>query len=156
MWGPPGHAYVYRSYGLHWCLNLTCGAKPGEAVLIRALEPAAGLDAMAVRRGGIAHRLLCAGPGRICQALGVTAALDGAPLDQPPFALLPRPASEVVAAGKRIGITKAADTLWRFGRAGSPYLSRPFTIPRAPLATARAVPCGSVALPDSDGGLESG
>jgi len=131
MFGPPGHAYVYRSYGMHWCLNLVCGNEPGAAVLIRALQPLSGLPAMRARRGGAAERLLCAGPGRLCQALGVTAALDGQPLHQPPFRLLDRAVPCAVVAGPRIGITQARDTPWRFGLRGSRCLSRPFSESRA-------------------------
>ena len=126
MFGPVGHAYVYRSYGIHWCLNLVCGREPGSAVLIRALRPTQGLDVMRARRALQDERLLCSGPGRLCQALGITAALDGKPLDAPPFALCSGGAA-TVAAGARIGITKAANTPWRFVWAGSPYLSRPFS-----------------------------
>ena len=126
MFGPPGHAYVYRSYGMHWCLNLVCGPEPGAAVLVRALHPLHGLHIMQARRGRLAERLLCAGPGRLCQALGVTAALDGLPLDQPPFRLLPRTAPCGVITGPRIGITQGRDTPWRFGLQGSRHLSRPF------------------------------
>lgn len=130
MFGPPGQAYVYRIYGLHWCLNFVCSA-PGEtggAVLIRALEPAADVETMIARRGAVDLRRLCAGPGRLCQALGVTGALDGAPLNAPPFSLRPPggAAAAGVAVGPRIGITKGADTPWRFGLAGSPFLSAPF------------------------------
>ena len=128
MFGLPGHAYVYRSYGMHWCLNLVCGPEPGAAVLIRALQPLHGLPTMQARRGGLADRLLCAGPGRLCQALGVTAMLDGLPLERPPFRLLPRAAPCTVIAGPRIGITQARDTPWRFGLHGSRYLSRPFPV----------------------------
>lgn len=124
MFGPPGHAYVYRSYGMHWCLNFVC--QPGSAVLIRALEPAAGLERMAQRRGSVAPRLFCAGPGRLCQALGIDGSFDGLPLDQPPFTLLPRSADPAFVIGPRIGITKAAEQPWRFGLKGSPALSRPF------------------------------
>jgi DNA-3-methyladenine glycosylase len=109
---------------LHWCLNIVCGA-PGSAVLIRALEPTAGLAAMRARRGLDDVRALCSGPGRLCQALGVDGALDGAPLDQPPFALTGRAAAMTVQSDARIGITRGAGTAWRFVLAGSAFLSRP-------------------------------
>ncbi|MGK9234717.1 DNA-3-methyladenine glycosylase [Inquilinus limosus] len=127
MFGPVGHAYVYRSYGLHWCLNLVCdAARPGSAVLVRALAPTAGIETMRTRRGLDELRRLCAGPGRLAQALGVTGAMDGLALDEPPFRLLPRAeAMPPVLAGPRIGITHGTDTPWRFGLAGSPFLSRP-------------------------------
>ena len=125
MFGPPGHAYVYRSYGIHWCLNFVCEAEgSASAVLIRALEPAHGLDAMRERRELDDPRLLCAGPGRLCQALGITRVHDGLALDESPFELVAREAEPPIAAGPRIGITKAADRPWRYGLAGSRYLSR--------------------------------
>jgi DNA-3-methyladenine glycosylase len=128
MFGAPGRAYVYRSYGLHWCLNVVCGTEPsGSAVLIRALEPVAGLEAMQNRRGVSDPHLLCSGPGRLCQALGITGALDGKDLQQPPFALRRGVEPTQVAVGRRIGITRGADALWRFGLAGSAFLSRRFS-----------------------------
>jgi DNA-3-methyladenine glycosylase len=129
MFGPPCHAYVYRSYGIHWCLNFVCRPHGhGAGVLIRAIEPLAGLEIMQARRGVANKRLLCSGPGRICQALGITGEHNGLPIDSLPFQLLPRPASEQlqVVAGPRIGVSKARDVPWRFGLERSPYLSRPF------------------------------
>ena len=121
-----GHAYVYRSYGIHWCLNFVCGeADVADAVLVRALEPTRGLDEMRVRRGLDDVRLLCAGPGRLCEALAVTGALDGAALDEPPFALTPGRARLEVATGVRIGLTKAVERPWRYAARGSRFLSRP-------------------------------
>ena len=130
MFGPSGHAYVYRIYGAHWCLNAVCDGEPRGAVLIRALEPTDGLLEMAERRGTSDARLLCSGPGKLCQALAVTNALDGARYDQPPFALFAAESASNLAIGPRIGLTKAVDTPWRFGAAGSRFLSRPF--PRVP------------------------
>jgi DNA-3-methyladenine glycosylase len=127
MFGPPGHAYVYRSYGMHWCLNLVCDEEGrAEAALLRALEPTHGLDVMRARRGVDDVRLLCSGPGRLCQALAVTGAHDGLPLDRPPFAVLGRDEPVEVVRGPRVGITRAADLPWRYGLAGSPFLSRAF------------------------------
>ncbi len=139
MFGPAGHAYVYRSYGLHWCVNTVCReAGHGAGVLVRALEPTHGLAQMRARRGLDNLRLLCAGPGRLTQALGIDARCNGAPLNAPPFALL-EPArstgtapaalllpADAVLAGPRIGISKAVDVPWRFGERGSRFLSRPF------------------------------
>jgi len=124
MFGPPGRAYVYRSYGVHWCLNMVCGTEPGSAVLIRALQPVAGIEIMQQRRGTADIRKLCNGPGNLCQALGITVALDGWPLDKPPFAMLDRDGDVAVSVGRRVGITKGAETPWRFGLANSAFLSR--------------------------------
>jgi DNA-3-methyladenine glycosylase len=135
MFGPPGHAYVYRSYGIHWCVNFVCRPEGvADAVLIRALEPTHGLETMRQRRGLHDERLLCAGPGRLCQALGVTREHDGLPLDQPPFLLKPAPPGLKIVRGPRIGISKAADLPWRYGLAGSRYLSRPFRASASPSA----------------------
>ena len=126
MFGPPGHAYVYRSYGLHWCLNLVCEeAGRASAVLVRALRPEARLDTMRARRGVEDERLLCAGPGRLCEALGVTGNHDGLPLDQPPFELVPAAGAIEVVSGPRIGITRAVGLQWRYAEAGSRFVSRP-------------------------------
>ena len=127
MFGPPGHAYVYRSYGIHWCLNLVCAAAGrAEAALVRALEPTSGLEAMQERRGVEAPLALCSGPGKLCQALGISRVLDGLPLDEPPFELLAREVEPPLAVGPRIGITRAVGQPWRYGLAGSPFLSRRF------------------------------
>jgi DNA-3-methyladenine glycosylase len=130
MFGPAGHAYVYRSYGIHWCLNLVCEEEgSAAAVLLRALEPTAGLDVMRQRRGLDEPRLLAAGPGRLCQALGVTRDHDGLPLDTPPFELRAAAEPAEVVAGARIGISVAIDAPWRYAEAGSRYLSRPLRSP---------------------------
>jgi len=127
MFGPAGYAYVYRSYGIHWCLNFVCEPKgSASAVLIRAIEPTAGLAAMRRRRGVADERLLCSGPGRLCEALGVTVKHNGLALDAPPFELLARQGDVDVVAGPRIGITKAAELPWRYGEKGSRFLSKPF------------------------------
>jgi DNA-3-methyladenine glycosylase len=127
MFGPPAHAYVYRSYGIHWCLNFVCREEGhGAGVLIRALEPVAGLQAMRERRHTDNDMLLCSGPGKLCQALGVTHAFNGVSLAAPPFELWAAPADVEVVTGPRIGISKAVDVQWRFGLAGSRYVSRPF------------------------------
>jgi DNA-3-methyladenine glycosylase (3mg) len=123
MFGPAGHAYVYKIYGIHWCLNFVC--RPGSAVLIRALEPTHGVDQMRHRRGGLPDRQLCSGPGKLCEALAIDRAYDHLPLDRPPFTLLAADRDHPVATGPRIGITKGADTPWRFAVQGSPFLSRP-------------------------------
>jgi DNA-3-methyladenine glycosylase len=127
MFGPPGFAYVYRSYGIHWCVNFVCEAEgSASAVLIRAIEPTDGIAAMRRRRGFKDERLLCSGPGRICAALGITGAHNGLALDTPPFALMPREDEVTIMVGPRIGITKAADLPWRYGLKGSRFLSKPF------------------------------
>lgn len=132
MFGPVGRAYVYRSYGIHWCLNIVCDSRvPGSAVLLRALEPLAGFSEMARRRGADTPRLLCSGPGRLTQALGIDARHDGRPIDEPPFAFVPAAEAFGVRAGTRIGITKAVDEPWRFCLEGSPFLSRPLRIERS-------------------------
>jgi DNA-3-methyladenine glycosylase len=129
MFGPPAHAYVYRSYGIHWCLNFVCReAGHGAGVLIRAIEPLHGIDVMRERRGLEPLRLLCSGPGRVAQALGVTHRNNGMSVLEAPFAVEPTPAGEVVeiVCGPRIGISKAIDVPWRFGLAGSKFVSKPF------------------------------
>lgn len=130
MFGPPGTAYVYRIYGMHWCLNFVC--TPGSAVLIRAIEPLTGLDLMTERRQGLAPRLLASGPGRLCAALGITRADDGLSLFEPPFGLLANSENRAILTGPRIGITKAIDEQLRFGLEGSPFLSRRFDMAQAP------------------------
>jgi DNA-3-methyladenine glycosylase len=128
MFGPPGYAYVYRSYGIHWCLNFVCEADgSASAVLIRALEPTGGLPLMRRRRGIPDLRQLCSGPGKVGEALGITRDKHNAlPLDKPPFELRARAQPVEVVTGVRIGITKAVDRPWRYGLKGSPFLSKPF------------------------------
>ena len=127
MFGPGGFVYVYRSYGIHWCPNFVCeGEGSASAVLIRAIEPTQGIPAMRRRRGLKEDRLLCSGPGKLCEALGITRTQNGLPLDRPPFELRARREKPEIVAGVRIGITKAADLPWRFGLKGSRYLSKPF------------------------------
>lgn len=122
MFGPAWHAYVYLSHGLHWCLNIV--AADNGAVLIRALEPLHGIGAMQARRRGSAN--LCNGPGRLAQALGVTIAHNGRSLDCPPFLIVDRLRDPEIAVSTRIGISKAAERPWRYGLAGSRFVSRPF------------------------------
>ena len=130
MFGPPGRSYVYRSHGLHWCLNFVCRENGhGAGVLLRAIEPLAGLDQMRARRGLEDARLLCSGPGRLAQALGITRADNNLPLDGAPFTLLASDQAvdvPTVLTGPRIGISKAMELPWRFGLAGSRFLSKPF------------------------------
>jgi DNA-3-methyladenine glycosylase len=127
MFGPPGYAYVYRSYGIHWCLNFVCEPKgSASAVLIRAIEPTADVATMRRRRGVADSRLLCSGPGRLCEALGISDAQYGLALDAPPFELFARQGKVDIVTGPRIGITKAADRPWRYGEKDSRFLSKPF------------------------------
>ena len=127
MFGVPGVAYVYRSYGIHWCFNVVCEPDgSASAVLVRALQPTAGIAAMRRRRGVTDERLLCSGPGRLCQALGITHDHNGLAVDRAPFAIFGRIGEAEIVSGPRIGLTKAVDLPWRFGLAGSRYLSRPF------------------------------
>jgi DNA-3-methyladenine glycosylase len=127
MFGPPGYAYVYRSYGIHWCLNFVCEPEGvASAVLIRALAPTHGLAVMRRRRGVTDERLLCSGPGRLGEALGITDAQYGLPLDNPPFEIFARADDVEVAVGPRIGLTKAIEHPWRYGLSGSRFVSKPF------------------------------
>jgi DNA-3-methyladenine glycosylase len=125
MFGPPGRAYVYRSYGIHWCLNFVCEEEgSASAVLIRALEPAHGIDVMRERRGVEDLRALCSGPGKLCQALGITRAHDGLRLDRGPFRLVEGEGAAEIIRAPRIGFTKAVEEPWRYVLAGSRFLSR--------------------------------
>ena len=126
MFGPPGVAYVYRSYGIHWCINFVCeAAGSASAVLIRALQPTQGIALMRRRRGVADERALCSGPGKLSEALGVTHRQNGLPLDHAPFELRARAAKPEIAVGPRIGISKAVEHPWRYGLKGSKYLSKP-------------------------------
>src|SRR5262249_8491396 len=127
MFGPPGFTYVYRSYGIHWCVNFVCEKEgSASAVLIRALEPTHGLAAMRRRRGVSEARALCSGPGKLTQALGITHAHNALALDAPPFELHAATGAVDVVTGIRIGITKAVELPWRYGLKGSKFLSKPF------------------------------
>ncbi|HET7850378.1 MAG TPA: DNA-3-methyladenine glycosylase [Pseudolabrys sp.] len=127
MFGPPGYAYVYRSYGIHWCLNFVCEEDgSASAVLIRALAPTAGLSIMRRRRGVTDERQLCSGPGKICEALAISRKQNGFALDRPPFDVRARENEPEVMRGVRIGISKAVEKPWRYGLKDSPFLSRPF------------------------------
>jgi DNA-3-methyladenine glycosylase len=129
MFGPPGFVYVYRSYGIHWCVNFVCEPQgSASAVLIRALQPTHGIAAMRRRRGLHDERLLCSGPGKLTQALGITHQHNGLPLDVPPFLLCARPQTPDIVSGLRIGLTKAVELPWRYGLKGSKFLSKPFPI----------------------------
>ena len=136
MFGPPGYAYVYRSYGIHWCLNFVCEpADAAGAVLIRAIEPTAGLAAMRRKRGLSDERLLCSGPGRLCEALGISGKHNGLSLTAPPFEIFAADGKVAdVVSGPRIGITKAVDLPWRYGEKGSRFLSKPFGAVATPSA----------------------
>jgi DNA-3-methyladenine glycosylase len=126
MFGPPGTLYVYRSYGVHWCANAVCGPEGvGAAVLLRALQPTHGIEAMRRRRGLDWAFRLCAGPGSLTQALGITSEHDGLSLDEPPFELHASVAEVEVSASPRVGITRASDLPWRYSLTGSSYVSRP-------------------------------
>lgn len=131
MFGPAGVVYVYRSYGIHWCLNFVCEAEgSASAVLIRALEPTQGIAAMRRRRGMPEERALCSGPGKLCEALGVTHKHNGLALDRKPFELRARVEKPEIVTGPRIGITKAVEKPWRYGLKGSRFLSKPFPVNR--------------------------
>jgi DNA-3-methyladenine glycosylase len=130
MFGPPGHAYVYRSYGIHWCLNLVCGDEGvPEAALVRALEPTAGIPVQRRRRGVRELRALCSGPGKLCQALAITREQDGLALDRAPFRLEARTRAPEIVTAPRIGLTRATELSWRYLEESSPFVSRP--APRA-------------------------
>lgn len=127
MFGPPGFAYVYRSYGIHWCVNFVCEAEgSASAVLVRAIEPVKGVALMRRKRDLHDLRLLCSGPGKLCEAMGITGAHNGLALDQKPFAIHARRSTPEIVAGVRIGITKGVDLPWRFGLKGSRFVSKRF------------------------------
>lgn len=127
MFGPAGRAYVYRSYGIHWCFNIVCGEEGiGNAVLIRALQPTHGVAKMMRRRGIEDIRKLCSGPGKLCVSIRIDGCHNGLPLAEPPFQLRLNQEKRVIVSGPRIGISKAVDHPWRFGLEGSPFLSRSF------------------------------
>jgi DNA-3-methyladenine glycosylase len=127
MFGPPGFLYVYRSYGIHWCANFVCEeAGSASAVLLRALEPTHGIAAMRRRRGQEDERALCSGPGKLCEALGISNTHNTLPLDAAPIAIHARTIKPEVVTDVRIGITKAADLPWRYGLKGSRFVSKRF------------------------------
>lgn len=131
MFGPPGFLYVYRSYGIHWCMNFVCEKEgSASAVLIRALQPTHGLDLMYKRRGkyikNLNERLLCSGPGKLCEAMAVTDKHNTLPLDEPPIAIYARARKPEIVSGIRIGLTKAVELPWRYGLKDSKFLSKPF------------------------------
>ena len=127
MFGPPGFAYVYRSYGIHWCVNFVCEEEgSASAVLIRALQPTHGIPTMRRRRRLHDERSLCSGPGKLTEALGISDEHNGLPLDASPIALRARAGKPDVVAGLRIGITKAVELPWRYGLRGSKFLSKRF------------------------------
>lgn len=127
MFGPPGFLYVYRSYGIHWCMNFVCEKEgSASAVLIRAIEPTHGIPAMRRRRGLHDDRSLSSGPGKLCEAMAVTNKLNALPLDEPPIAIHARTRKPEIVSGIRIGITKAVELPWRYGLKGSKFMSKPF------------------------------
>ncbi len=127
MFGPPGFLYVYRSYGIHWCMNFVCEKEgSASAVLVRAIEPTHGIPAMRRRRGLHDERMLSSGPGKLCEAMAVTGKHNGLALDTPPIAIYARTRKPEIVSGIRIGITKAVELPWRYGLKGSPFVSKPF------------------------------
>jgi DNA-3-methyladenine glycosylase len=127
LFGPPGRAYVYFSYGIHSLLNAVCEDEGvGAAVLIRALEPVDGVDLMRARRGLERTQELCSGPGKLTQALGIGLADNGISLVDGPIEVLARDTDPQIVVGERVGITKAAELPWRFCDAASAHVSRPW------------------------------